>query len=167
MRIDHWPFDRIMQLPDWCFGQRYVVSCSPRAYDGALAWDISEIALPEKFVLWELLWDSYNCSWPIDYIRIALGDQLPTAHAQFMELTPLIMGLGAQGPEPREIAGCIYQPLHLVNIRKPYQSCGRRLVCEAYATAGKTNYTHVIIVVSAMPKEVPDWLISGRVNVQL
>ena len=159
MDIRNWPVGRIMQLPDWCFGQRYPVCCNPQSYNDALGWDISEISLPESFVLWEFLWDNYAQTGAGDYIRVALGDQLPTSHAMFMLNEPLIQGLGEQGAEPREIHGYFYSSLHIHNIRKHYKSSSRRLVCECYAAADKSNHTNIVIVVSPVPTEVPDWLV--------
>ncbi|GAH58066.1 unnamed protein product, partial [marine sediment metagenome] len=94
MDIRNWPMDRIMQLPDECFGRRFLVSCSLAYADAGSTFDISEIALPEACVLWSLNVAWYNEDTATHYIRLALGDQLPATVAMMDALEPLISGLG-------------------------------------------------------------------------
>ncbi len=55
MDIRNWPLSQIMQLPDAAFGRRWPVGLA-YAFAGAGAeFDISEAALPERFVIWEVL----------------------------------------------------------------------------------------------------------------
>ena len=55
MRIDNWPLDRIMRLPDWCFGRRYWVGQYLYGLGGGIAYGIAEEPLPDKFVVWGVM----------------------------------------------------------------------------------------------------------------
>jgi len=162
MRIDNWPMDKIMQLPDCCFGRRYCVSCTLVGVNDTTQWDISEIGLPEKFVIWDVN-IFYSTSNDNDSMfRLAYGDQLPTTVAEMDRLKPVIHGLGVEGHEPRHVYIGYQRDTGNLNLRLPVASTGRRLVLEAHTVAEKVMAITVAIIVSSMPKEVPDWLISGQ-----
>ncbi|MBA7479329.1 hypothetical protein ES707_14763 [subsurface metagenome] len=163
MDIRNWPLDRIMQLPDCCFGRRYVISASALSSLGVLGYDISELALPERCVIWELAGWAGKENLDLAYFRIALGDQLPTTVAQMNALEPLIPGFGPQGPEPRRIDIYVNIGKLFNNIRMPLAAAGRRLVLEVASLPTKNCRFSVAVVVSSIPTEVPDWLCSGRV----
>lgn len=161
MRVDDWSLDRIMQLPDWCFGRRWQISLYALSTAGAPVWDITEMGLPERCVLWEwTAWSTYI--WlQGDRWRLALGDQLPTTVAMMNVLSPLLYGLGVQEAEPRGIIGTYYTSLAVRGLRLPIESAGRRLILEVDAVAEGVKDFQFAAVISSMPKEIPDWLISG------
>lgn len=164
MNVQNWGIGRIMELPDWCFGRRFVVGCTLNQGPATDTWDISEVALPEMCVVWELhilATGTFN-EWL--YLGIALGDQLPTNLAMFDALDPLFMGLGEQGREPRRIRVDIQRTKHLDRLRMPVAANGRRLVIEGRTEEQVSAGVQVEIVVSGVPKEVPDWLVSGSLR---
>lgn len=162
MDISNWGIGKIMQLPDWCFGRRFPISVAARSVNGAIAWDISEVALPERCVVWEFIaWESY-IEHVANYFRLAIGDQLPTAVAMMNALDPLFMGLGDQGAEPRQIRCPMSGNISFRRLRTPIETGNKRLIIEVVAQAAQSSWTSVVIVVSSVPREVPDWLISGR-----
>lgn len=160
MDIRDWPMDQVMQLPDCCFGRRFVVSVSVRVVHPFVGWDISELALPERCVIWELVGVVGRVNFDVDYIRLALGDQLPTGTVMVDALDPLIPGLGLTGAEPRRIINWYLGYISLVNLRMPIATAGRRLVMEVVAVAEKKANIMVVIAVSSIPREVPDCLVS-------
>ncbi len=160
MDIRNWPLGRIMQLPDHCFGRRFVISCLIEGSDAAPVWDISEMALPEWAVLWELVVWCREGGGAVSSLRLGLGDQLPTSAAMMGTLEPLIPGLGITGIEPRSILLGYFIDPRFQNIRFPIHSVGRRLVIEVSSVATKTPFVGVGIVISSIPKEVPDCLLS-------
>lgn len=162
MDIRDWPLDRIMQLPDCCLSRRFLISCYVTRSSAGTDWDISEIALPEKFVLWEINLNVQTDVSKLVLSRIALGDQLPAAAATVDALEPLIYGFGATGAEPRTIGTYGPAALRFVGLRQPISAMGRRLVLEVSVGADTTAYVYLGIVISSIPKEVPDWLISGQ-----
>ena len=160
MDIRHWGLNKIMQLPDCCFGRRFMVSCALDIGAAQREYDISEVALPETCVIWELVIDGSGSFGDRGIVRIALGDQLPTAVAMFNELDPLFMGLGLQGAEPRPLELNGGEVLSFRMLRMPVAAAGRRLVIEGITGETITCRVFVGIVVSGVPKEVPDWLVS-------
>lgn len=160
MDVRSWGLGQIMQLPDCCFGRRFSVCCDALSVEEALAWDISEVALPEKCVLWEVVINSdVSVVAPqIASVRIALGDQLPASSAMMDALEPLVPGLGIQGPEPRYISGLTN---HLVfHTRYPISVNGRRLILEVISNAGVSARIQLVCEFSSIPTEVPDCLFS-------
>lgn len=158
MDIRNWPIDRIMQLPDFCFGRRYMIVCSINQESGVQSWDISEIAFPEKAVIWEMTIEILGAFAFDDSFRIAIGHQLPTTTAQMSALDPLIPGMGIQGVEPRYQILQLYAGTSMRKLRMPIETGGRRMILEI-TPIGQKAMT-VKIIVSSIPTEVPDWLIS-------
>lgn len=163
MNIQNWGMGRIMQLPDFLFGQKYLVSVEILGDSTNFAFDISEIALPEKFVLWQFIIDPYRVTSAIGYIRIAYADVLATTEAEFMTFEPALPGWGLQGPEPREIHLSLQTGTTIINLRKFVTPGGKRLTACGVSIADNQALVRVGIVVSGVPKEVPDWLSSGTV----
>ncbi|MBA7479580.1 hypothetical protein ES707_15014 [subsurface metagenome] len=160
MNIRNWPMDQIMQLPDCCFGRRFLVIAEVRNALIVEAFDISEVAFPENCVLWNVSMQMSNENILVRSCRLALGDHLPADGDVMDALEPLIYGLGLQGPEPRQImvrpgTEHVWMPM-----RQPLRVAGRRLVLGVSAAVGKEVAVRVIVTVSSLPTEVPDWLLS-------
>lgn len=164
MNIQNWGLGQIMQLPDYLFGRRFMVSCFLDVPDATRAWDISEVALPEMCVVWELVVATLQAFGAEITVRIALGDQLPAAAATFDALDPLFMGLGVQGPEPRGFHILDIGSFSMRRLRMPVAAQGNRLVVEALTPEAKSGTVFVGIVVSGVPKEIPDWLVSANLR---
>ncbi len=150
-----------MQLPDCAFGRRWPVSCSAVGTVGVPTWDIAEIAFPERIVLWELNICACGAPGIDETIRLALGDQLPTSVVMVDALEPLIPGLGLQGADPRVILCVTYGSQDARHLRLPIHTAGRRLILELVADFPAAKGICVIATVSSVPREVPDWLVSG------
>ncbi|MBA7681717.1 hypothetical protein ES703_90057 [subsurface metagenome] len=160
MDIRNWPMNRIMQLPDNCFGRRFPVCVCVFDTDETPRWDISEIALPEKCVIWGFTSWMDEADYHVDSFRLALGDQLPTTVAMMDALEPLFYGLGRQGPEPRYIVAHVNYPPIVYNLRLPVAAAGRRVILEARSNVEQALAFQVVLVVSSIPTEVPDCLLS-------
>lgn len=161
MDISSWGLGEIMQLPDHVFGERFVISTTVNMVQLASAWDISEVAFPENAVIWEFGLIVSQVAGQRTWCRVALGDQLPTTPFIMTALDPLIMGLGEQGADPRAIFFTNNSGYHVVNIRKALRSAGRRLVLEVRGVHEKIYEVTCFVVVSAIPRSVPDWLHLG------
>ena len=161
MDIRNWGINKIMQLPDSMLGRRFCVSCAITATQGALVWDISEVALPERTVLWNVGVWSGVAGFYSEYFRMALGDQLPTAAAMMNALEPLVPGLGLQGAGPRQIPLYMANYNVLSNLKHYIPAMGRRFVLEVKAVDTKAIELVVVLTVSSIPNEVPDCLLSG------
>ncbi len=162
MDIRNWPVDRIMQLPDYCFGRRFMLSCVLNPDAGVQAWDIAEIAFPEKAEMWELAVEITGTFNSEDTYRLAIGHQLPTTQAQMDALDPIFQGMGLQGAEPRRNIPLQITSVIIRKLRMPIHAGGRRMITELTPAAGSLRTISVKIIISSMPTEVPEWLISGQ-----
>ena len=161
MDISKWPIDKIMQLPDWCFGRRWVVFASRIANGAVTNWDMSELTFPNKGVIWQVNIHPVMCTYFTLYYRLALGFQLPTTTAQMDLLSPLLNGFGEQGAEPRKIRAYSNCGAFDLRMRNPMDFQGKRLILQVTGVAEKQALINVAVVVSSLPKEIPDWLSSG------
>ena len=160
MDVRNWPIGHIMQLPDHCFGQRFPVGVELIVGGGVTEWDMSEMCLPEKFVLWyvSIYWQAWSAS-SGSTLRLALGDQLPTTTGMMDKLEPLLHGIGDQGMEPRVLRSYQYTGHEGFPLRKLYPSMGRHLIGEVVSAGGATSHVRVILTVSSLPTEVPDCIL--------
>jgi len=156
MDISQWPLGRIMQLPDYCFGRRFMVSAHLRASAQTTVWDIAEPALPELMVVWEFYVSPWQAEISTGIVRIALGDQLPTTIAMMDALEPLFSGFGVQGAEPRNYTQKAGDGFFLSRLKMPVRTSGRRLVVEyTNSHQAATGQQSLAIVVSGVPKDIP------------
>ncbi len=160
MNIRDWGLGEIMQLPDECFGRRFPVCAGLLTSSAGGAWDISELALPEVCVLWNVVLWCQNDSEAILTVRLALGNQQPTSLVMMTALEALIPGLGVQGLDPRYIMVAPGFSMVSLPVRCPINTRGRRLVLEVISDGTALVYAQVVVEVSSIPTEVPDWLIS-------
>jgi len=123
-------------------------------------WDISELALPDRAILYEFNILGVGVFGKVVSCRLALGDQLPTATAEMDRLEPLFSGFGQQGADPRSFDAAAGMSLHLDRLRLMVPAQGRRLILETTALTGMIVFVLVGIVVSGIPTEVPDCLLS-------
>lgn len=164
MDIRDWPLNRIMQLPDCCFGRRWpvILECFRSAVGHD--WDISEIAIPDLAVLWRVSLTGHLGVWDSGYFRLALGDKLPTAVVEMNALEPVISGLGVQGAEPRQIHLTTYDGQFVMEFKQLVHAQGRRPILELFNLAEGASAVRVELVFSSIPTEVPDWLISDHLR---
>ena len=159
--IKGWSADRILTLPDRVFGRRWVVSCFVAQAGLGDSFDMSEAYFPETCVLWEVGIVPVAICLRTDYIRVAVGDQLPASEAEMMTLRPFLRGFGAQGPEPREIfpgkEGCSIR----MRPRTILSTGTCRLILQGHGFTGYYQFVHVWAVVSSVPSEVAEWAVSG------
>ena len=161
MDIRKWGLDRIMQLPDGCFGRRWPIIFSGTVTASAIAYYISEMALPERCVIWQLFaWtpivgslEPFNLNERFSY---KLGDQLPNAaifasQEELFAAADMIVG-GERSFYP--FAG-------VLNLRQPVMSSGRRITIRVHNFSVITLLFCTGIVISSVPNEVPDCLVSA------
>lgn len=164
MNIEKWDIEKIMRLPDWCFGTRYVLACSAYGANAAYGFDMSEISLPNRGVLWQLTLHTIFSDSSSNYMKIARGNKLPATEAEFNLLKPFVTGLGQAGAEPRQLVSYPSGQTLSMSMKMPIESVGGRLIIAAYGQAAKSTRIRVVAVVSGIPKEVPDWLNLGQAD---
>jgi len=162
MDVRDFPMDWIMQLPDHCFGRRWPVSVGWPLSAAGTFYDISESGLPERCVIWEVLLNviSHGTNGLV-VVNLALGDVLPTTAAEFQANEMLLRDFGWYNLAQFNITAGIGDQVSLRNLRVPVMAAGRRLIGRCISGAQGSD-AFLSIVVSSMPTEVPDWLISGR-----
>ncbi len=163
MDIRDWSLDKIMQLPDCCFGRRWPITLKATGIGPGPVFDISEAGLPEKCVIWELCIIGLADLNSYGTFGLRLGDVLPTTTAEFEAYEMLFKsGPGSTGALS-EIGVSSMSSVNWNRLRLPILAAGRRLVLGIRAGILLAVATEVTIVVSSIPTEVPDWLCSGRV----
>jgi len=161
MNIDNWPLDRIMRLPDWCFGRRWWVGHTLGIGTGLGSYAISDEQLPDKFVVWGIYVSTLcaNCLQALQ-LTMRLGDHLPADLADAITMERLMKGVAIATTNFElkvEQNGVTW--IHAE--RMIVESAGRRL-CFAATGDGTIEYEITAgVLISALPREVPDWLISG------
>ena len=160
MDISNWGEGRLLQLPDFCFGRRYLVSATIETSGNPFSFAISEMGLPETGVLWELLIRAWTTTNTAGYVQMAYGDVLPVSAAVFDVLEPLMAGLGLSEAEPRRIPIRGELDLHLRTLRQLIRPGGKRLCIGGNAGPAGEGAITVGLVVSSFPKDIPEWLSS-------
>lgn len=164
MDIRNWPMGMIMQMPDHFFGRRWPIACELSGVSDPM-FDISEMAFPERCVVWSVALDWRNASeHTAAHCRLALGDQLPTLIGHMNVLEPLLRSVGTQGAEPRYIA----LPVGALNLLWPMRmglaTAGRRLVISGSPGGSSWLFVRCVLEVSSVPTEAPDCLISEHLR---
>ncbi|GAI24009.1 unnamed protein product, partial [marine sediment metagenome] len=129
--------------------------------DDGTFYDISEAGLPEACVIWELVVGNMRYSTATVEINLALGDVRPTTDAIFDGMEPLFRDIGTLVAGRRGFYTFRDARVTALWLRRFVPTGGRRLVGRFVWDTANTSNPFVILVVSAIPKEVPDWLISG------
>jgi len=99
------------------------------------------------------------------YIRIGLGHHLPATIAQMSANDNLIADMGRLVGGQRQFFGSQVRFQEVYPMRRLCDAQGRNLVVECTSGAGVAVSARVALIVSALPSEVPDWLVSGKVSV--
>jgi len=160
MDVRRWGLGQIMQLPDHCFGERFVVGVHGEGLNEVPAYDICELGLPDVFVLWVIKPFSVGVPGASFYVTLALGDQVPPNAAAFDRcelLFPAIESrLGNRGEIllPTNVGG------HQIFCRRAIRAQGRRIVARFTHYGTASGYMTTLLTVSGIPTEVPDCLLS-------
>lgn len=160
MNISRWPINEIMQLPDHVFGQRWPVGVVQRQSEIGVYYDISEGALPEKCVIWHSSIYTLEYATITGSISVSLGDNLPTTDAEFDAMEPLFRNVGIVVAGRSSFYFGRYPMIAAWPERRFVAAAGRRIVGRFEWTAAVAWSMSFLAVVSSIPTEVPDWLVS-------
>lgn len=161
MDISRWPLDRIMQLPDWCYGRRWWVGTN---LGTALAESVPflvEESVPDVFVLWDVLVLSAAAEGQTRTdITIRLCRQAPTT-ANVRAMRRLLRGLSQphlyyEIQLPADIA------IHLGPMRNLIEARNDRIggIFKRMGATGSQE-AQIAFLISGIPREVPDWVVSN------
>lgn len=160
MDIRNWGLDQVMMLPDHCFGRRWPIGLQSFLEGAGAVFDVSEAALPERCIVWEVFVSSVGAIGTTSAgFTLALGDQLPANVAAFNACELVFSGIDSRSRrgEIEVVSGAGF---NIRNLRLPLAVSGRRFVGAFIRVLGSPVACHAIIVVSSIPKEVPDCLLS-------
>ncbi len=161
MDISSWPPYRIMMLPDWCFGQRwwvgsYAGETQGRAYDFC-----SEENLPDWFVVWGILM-TFKEPGGTQAMRVTVRLARNTAeiHDHGLACERVCKGISAHN---------IYYEFYvnqngltwINDLRLILESKDRRIAFMANGDQTNLYEGTVGVLISGVPREVPDWVVSG------
>lgn len=162
MDIRNWPMSRVMQLPDWCFGRRWPVGVRAAIPGAGAVFDMSDVQLPDRFVIWEVVAIQRYAAGSSVEVTLATGLQVPANDAAFDEL-PLLF------PQINSVTGrlgaldLVYLTSSIyVKVKVPIVGQGSHIVGRFIRTVGTGIGIQVSVIISSIPREVPDWLISGQ-----
>lgn len=162
MDISKWPINKIMQLPDCCFGKRWPIMISGSVGAAITEFNVSGQTLPDKWVLWELdviIWPSADVyTGRLFHTSIAMGEHKPANEAEFDKLDGILPGASYMSNGRKTLLG----PFCARNIKQNFIGNGRKICTRVRNVAGITTTYSVNLIISTIPKEVPDWLSSGR-----
>lgn len=161
MDIRSWSPNQVMQLPDWCFGSRWWVGEYMGGTNGVIAYKSGGELLPDKFVLWGILTSAKSPSC-LEALRltIRLAGSAAASVAAAKAQDRLIDGVSVT-----DILYELYVNQNGVtwigDIRQLVEPNGRRLSLVSNGDQAITYEMTVGILISAVPTEVPDWLVKA------
>lgn len=157
--VSGWSLDKRLRLPDWCFGNREVMSVSNTTTGvGNFSWKISGITLPTEICIWTLgilvrTNDSY-----ISTVRIGFLDTLPTTIGEMDLAIPILPDFGSTTYTPPRIALADEgREVWQFNLRKGIDTGGLKMALEL--KCGGTEVALIVFLVySELPTEIPAFL---------
>ncbi len=156
MDISNWPIEKIMQLPDECFGSRWPVLFSNPVGVRAVEYFLSELSLPDRCVLWGLQYmtfpDNTDLYSAIGLYAFRLGTQVVTTDSEFNALENLL-------PDVGELFGGVRifrDMLGFPSLRLPVNAQGRKVVLRIENRLLQTLNFSCALVFSGIPREIPD-----------
>ena len=156
MNIADWPESKIMALPDHLFGQRQLITITDLVAQSQAGYEISEYALPDKTVIWELIITINNNYAAYGYVTIALGDKLPGGAAEFNALECVFPGCEDNTGRKGVIEVVGMGMIQIRNIKRLIRPQGNRFVMRFENPAAGNRTATVGLVISSIPNEIPD-----------
>ena len=151
---------QIMQLPDHCFGERYVCTTYYNENVAGYYADLSPIVLPPKCVLWGIYVWMGQIPHYLSYFRMSLGFVLPANVAAFLLEQPLIPDMGSPVVPIRGIYLPTAEQTWYMNLKQLIQSGGKSFLTMVEIPTNAQILISISAVFSPLPQRVPDWMIS-------
>ncbi len=159
MNLKRWTIDERMRLPDYCFGNRQIISVYlGNANVGTFKWTISEIGLPDPCCIWNAQFGSYPSTSGTGYLRVGLADAVPTSEAEMNEAVELFPNYGDAWKTPNAItlrSGNF--AFWTFDIRKGLATASKKIVMEVQCT-DRIMRCFFAIVVSGLPTNISGFL---------
>ena len=166
MDVSRWPLEKIMELPDWCFGKKWWVGVSiGTALAESVPFIIDE-SVPDVFVLWDILLMSAAATGQTRTdMTIRLCREAPTT-ANVLTFRKLLKGL-AKNLDYYEIQLPADVAVHIGPMRNLVEARNDRIggIFKRIG-ATETQQAELGFLISGIPREVPDWVVSGLAGVR-
>lgn len=162
MNIQRWTVDQLMQLPACCFGRRWWVGCYCTEAGGDIAYFTAEEKMPEQFVIWGSM-ISVSSPAPVNPVQLTfrLGDRVPVTAAEALAMDRLYKGISSPA-QLYEFYHSQWDMTWMACERIFVQSVARRLIVVTIGDGVNAYHLTAAVLISSVPKEVPDWLISAQ-----
>ncbi len=161
MDVSSWPINKIMQLPDCCFGKRWWIG----EYIGTTAAELVYFTIKDRLPDWFVLWSMFvqGTDWTAGTginLTVKLADRANDIDS-FWNADRLFHQIGTENMVYEfhlTVKGMFYLPY----IRSVHESKNNR-ICGAFKIRGETEpcENQIAMLISSVPKEVPDWMFSG------
>ncbi|MBA7677292.1 hypothetical protein ES703_85549 [subsurface metagenome] len=155
-----------MQLPDWCFGKRWWIGEYCGTIAGELVFVTIHDRLPDRFVLWSMFVQGtdWNTATGID-MTIKLAERAYDGDS-FWNAQRLFHQIGTEGMV-YEFFLPVKGSFHLRYIRSAHESKNNRICVGLKLRVETTPCENQIgLLISSVPREVPDWIVSGLAGVR-
>ena len=161
MDISKWPIHKRMALPDWCFGQKWWIGMTlGTTANTAMFFHIMDQP-PDNFVVWDIIVSPGGIVAAIRVdLTIVLCKETPVI-GNIRTLTRLLRQFGSPSdlyqmhfsPNSTTYLGPMKVAIEAVNqgIGGTFKLYDETANCES----------NIAILISAIPREVPDWVVSG------
>ncbi|MBA7690011.1 hypothetical protein ES703_98530 [subsurface metagenome] len=164
MNVSKWPINKIMQLPDCCFGKRWWIG----EYIGTTAAELVYFTIKDRLPDWFVLWSMFvqGTDWTAATginLAVKLADR-GVDDDSFWNADRLFHQIGSENLTYEfhlTVKGMFYLPY----IRSVHESKNNR-ICGAFKLRVETApcENQIALLISSVPKEVPDWMFSGQAD---
>ncbi len=158
MNFSNWPINKIMELPDHCFGRREVLQLAVDLAGAGAVYSFNPACLPDKMVIWEVHAAARAAVVVTIHAGLALGDQKPASDAEYNALELVFPNVISSDGDRGEFEVSSDSGFSLTKVRFPVVVSGRRLIGKFTRHQGNATEGVISVVYSALPSEVPDWL---------
>jgi len=158
MDIRNWPMNRIMQLPDCCFGRRWLVACAAETAEAGDEYAIVGAGMPDRAVIWEINVTMEFAITQVVGLEFAWAERLVTTAAEWSGLQKMFPCQGQKDGADYNFWASSGSSVITANLKLPSPALGKRpsVRLDDGSTSGKD--VTVYFTISSLPTEVPDWL---------
>lgn len=165
MDVSGWTIAEKMRLPDYCFGNRLLVSCRISVWIAdTFKWSISTVALPDPCCFWSWGVVVIRSDHISNHFRVGMRDTVPTSEAEMNTAVEIFYDFGLLTFHPSRlyvptIAGSYYN----MPIRQGFATGGKKLVLEGFQHAAGTHISLIVyFMISGMPTEMASLLAHAK-----
>lgn len=165
MDVSGWTIDQKMRLPDWCFGNRSIISLTLGITGaGNFRWAISSVVLPTEICMWKLSILFRWCDNESSRVRFGFRATLPTSEAEMDTSMPVFPDLGDAAYSPPRIflTDWGHEVWEFETRTGIVIGAGLKLTGEI-KSAGTAAKVLLVIVYSGLPTNMAGWLAHNKV----